>query len=65
MSNPNYFPTNYDGVEHKGVTLRDQLALTAMHAMLTNPSNDKYTSDKIAKYAYDIADEMLHAREHV
>jgi len=63
MANPNYFPTNYDGVEHKGVTLRDQFALMSLHAMLINPANDTIGSENLAKYAYGIADEMLHARE--
>lgn len=45
----------------KGMTLRDHFAGLAMQGMLAAYEN--YTTCDLTKYAYQIADEMLKARE--
>ena len=57
-----------DGVLHTeatyGMTLRDYFAAKAMQGILASPTTDP-TSDSlaIAKAAYEMADDMLKARE--
>lgn len=47
-----------------GVTVRDYFAAKAMQAMLTHEVNGDWPEHKnVAKHAYDMADEMLRARE--
>ncbi|KVU48193.1 hypothetical protein WK69_10815 [Burkholderia ubonensis] len=46
-----------------GMSLRDYFAAKSMAAMLTHDVNGDWPDHKnVAKHAYDMADEMLHAR---
>lgn len=46
-----------------GMTLRDYFAAEAMKGMLSENSGIRYPTDELVKFAYDVADEMLKARE--
>ena len=48
-------------VPHGGMTLRDYFAAKAMQSMLETFRNTPY--DSAAKYAYQMADAMLEARQ--
>jgi len=45
------------------MTLRDYFAAEAMKGMLSENSGIRYPTDELVKFAYDVADEMLKARE--
>lgn len=45
-----------------GVTLRDQIAIAAMNAILSYPSTI-FDKDAVAKMSYEYADEMMGVRE--
>jgi methylphosphotriester-DNA--protein-cysteine methyltransferase len=72
MNNPPAFPRPYseDDVDghcykaHVGMTLRDYMAAKAMQGLLARIGNDKLNvHDVLAQRTYQIADEMLKARE--
>jgi hypothetical protein len=46
-----------------GMTLRDYFAAKALQGMLAENGGGALSNDKLAAYAYNIADEMLKARE--
>jgi hypothetical protein len=50
----NYYP---------GMTLRDYFAAKALQGMLAENGGGALRNDKLAAYAYNLADEMLKARE--
>ena len=57
-------PTTGLIVEHEGMELRDWFAGLAMQGLFAHkPWNQVYRIDHIAKEAYEIADEMMKARE--
>jgi hypothetical protein len=45
------------------MTLRDYFAAKALQGMLAENGGGALANDKLADYAYNIADEMLRARE--
>jgi hypothetical protein len=45
-----------------GMTLRDYFAAKALQGMLAENGGGALANDKLADYAYNIADEMLKAR---
>jgi hypothetical protein len=47
----------------KDMTMRDELAGRAMQGLLTHENCQGATWDEIPKYAYEMADAMLKARE--
>jgi len=47
----------------RDMTLRDELAARAMQGLLTHENCQGATWDEIPKYAYEMADAMLKARE--
>lgn len=65
MNNPPAFPSVFD--HERGMTLRDYMAAKAMQGLVTASHNDggcvKCDDKYIAPLAYEIADEMLKARE--
>ncbi len=65
MNNPPAFPSVFD--HERGMTLRDYFAAKAMQGLVTASHNDggcvKCDDKYIAPLAYEIADEMLKARE--
>jgi len=53
---------NYEQhLEHDGMTLRDYFAAKAMQGLATNP--DSWCANKVAEWAYAMADAMLEARK--
>jgi len=51
-------------LSHRGMTLRDYFAAKAMQGWLANPKTEYGTSyEKFAKVFYEMADEMMKARE--
>jgi hypothetical protein len=59
--NPYAFPwTEDDGSQNTGMTLRDYFAAKAMQGLLANDSDPLF--ERVAEWAYDIADEMLKER---
>ena len=50
----NYYP---------GISIRDYFAAKALQGMLAENGGGALSNDKLAAYAYNIADEMLRARE--
>jgi hypothetical protein len=50
----NYYP---------GISIRDYFAAKALQGMLAENGGGALRNDKLAAYAYNIADEMLKARE--
>jgi hypothetical protein len=50
----NYYP---------GISIRDYFAAKALQGMLAENGGGALANDKLADYAYNIADEMLRARE--
>jgi len=46
-----------------GMTLRDYFAAKALQGMLAENGGGALRNDKLAAYAYNLADEMLKARE--
>jgi hypothetical protein len=50
----NYYP---------GISIRDYFAAKALQGMLAENGGGALSNDKLAAYAYNIADEMLKARE--
>lgn len=48
---------------HEGMTLRDYFAAKAMHASMTSDPANEAEADSHAKWAYEMADSMLKARE--
>jgi hypothetical protein len=72
MSNTNTggpaFPCQWDhgaaGIQSfSGMTLRDYFAAKAMQGMVTDPSWQGGTCKTVASTAYEMADDMLRARE--
>lgn len=68
MNNPQAFPISGSQYKHTlGMTLRDYFAAKAMQGLVTASHNDggcvKCDDKYIAPLAYEIADEMLEARE--
>ena len=69
MKNPSAFPLHPEHwqEENQGMTLRDYFAAKAMQGLVTASHNDggclKCDDKYIAPLAYDIADDMLKARE--
>lgn len=65
MNNPPAFPSVFD--HERGMTLRDYFAAKAMQGLVTASHNDggcvKCDDKYIAPLAYEIADEMMEARE--
>ena len=59
MNNPNAFPVFFEGYQD-GMTLRDYFAAKAMANEYTQHNNNP---DKVAEWAYAVADAMLKARE--
>ena len=55
------FPYEF-GSCNKGMTLRDYFAAKAMQGMLAENGGGAVTNDKLADWAYLIADAMLKAR---
>lgn len=50
--------------EKHGMTLRDYFAAKAMLGIITDPKEGQpFTNDQLAQWAYQVADEMLKARE--
>jgi hypothetical protein len=47
----------------RDMTMRDELAARAMQGLLTHENCQGATWDEIPKYAYEMADAMLKARE--
>ena len=66
MSATNYggpaFPSNDDGIQNDGMTLRDWFAGKALVGLLSEPKATAETPDRYAKAAYIFADAMLKAR---
>jgi hypothetical protein len=64
-NNPSAFPsTKYGMIISTGMTLRDYFAAKAMQSLLLSSSIDQsHWSDMHARFAYDVADAMLKARE--
>ncbi len=63
--NPNAFPSDYE-TTHNGMTLRDYFANSAMQSICVNAGRNSFDfnqTDRIANYAYEIADAMLKQRE--
>jgi hypothetical protein len=60
MNNPPAFPSVFD--HERGMTLRDYFAARAIGITASNKP-PAYDDKTIAKYAYEIADAMLKARE--
>lgn len=54
------FPVTYPSAG-RGMTLRDYFAAKALQGMLT--AGEDVPNEKLAKWAYDVADAMLAARE--
>lgn len=54
---------NSDWQSESGMTLRDYMAAKAMNGMCSHVDTWGMTVPQIAKRAYDLADEMLRARE--
>jgi hypothetical protein len=48
---------------HAGMTLRDYFAAKAMQAYLTNPAYDGIDEESVAQWSYNMADDMLKARQ--
>jgi len=48
--------------EHEGMTLRDYFAAKAMQGIMTDPDMTM-GADKLAEWAYTMADAMLKARD--
>ena len=67
MSNTNTggpaFPSQREHTTKEGMTLRDYFAAKALQGMLAENGGGALANDKLADYAYNIADEMLKARE--
>jgi len=65
MKNPQAFPTHPDApLSCDGMTLRDYFAAKAMQGMLASGNLPKTMPDAdLAECAYNLADEMLKARE--
>ena len=67
MSNTNTggpaFPSQREHTTKEGMTLRDYFAAKALQGMLAENGGGALANDKLADYAYNIADEMLRARE--
>ena len=63
MSNEYAFPRYRNCLYHEesGMTLRDYFAAKAMQGWATNP--DSGCADKVAEWAYCMADAMLEARK--
>lgn len=55
------------GFWNEGMTLRDYFAAKAMQGALSgymaNQEMSAWSSDQMAKYAYEVADEMIEARK--
>lgn len=65
MKNEPAFPvaaTDYHGMD-SGMTLRDYFAAKAMNGMCSHVDTWGMTAPQIAKRAYELADDMLRARE--
>lgn len=54
---------NYANHDSTGMTLRDYFAAKAMHASLSLDPANAASSGEHARWAYEMADEMLKARE--
>jgi hypothetical protein len=60
------FPTNLNSNMLLGMSLRDYFAAAAMHCYLLESMNDNERDSEpmwIARFSYEMADEMLKARE--
>ena len=56
------FPHSRLGSDADGMTLRDYFAAKAMQAHLTHDGSDDVNEIGVAKWAYEMADAMLKAR---
>ena len=67
MSNTNTggpaFPSTHPHGKYEGMTLRDYFAAKAMQGMLAENGGGALINADLAVWAYQIADNMLHARE--
>lgn len=52
-----------DGILYDGMTLRDYFAAKAMQGMLAENGGGAVGNDKLAEFAYHLADAMIKARE--
>jgi hypothetical protein len=62
------FPATVGCINSKsdaGMTLRDYFAAKALQGMLAENGGGALRNDKLAAYAYNLADEMLKARDEV
>lgn len=57
----NPFTDDYITKEHTGMDLRDYFAAKVINGMISN--GDCYNINLMAKYAYEMADAMMKARE--
>lgn len=57
------FPHSRLGSDCDGMTLRDYFAAKALAGMLA--ASENMSNNELARYAYDVADAMLKARERV
>jgi len=55
--------TQGDNKNPEGMTLRDYFAAKAMTGMLSGYEADQFKNPQLAQWSYQIADEMLKARE--
>lgn len=55
-------PKLINPIRHPGMDLRDYFAAKAMQKMIKRPF-DLYEAEIIAEFSYDMADEMMKARE--
>ena len=58
----NAFPTPAHNLQNDGMTLRDYFAAKAMQGMLSENSGIRYPNDELVRFAYDLADAMMEAR---
>jgi hypothetical protein len=55
---------HYDLADNEhGLTMRDYFAAKAMQGMLSENSGIRYSNDELGRFAYEVADAMLKARE--
>lgn len=64
-ANPPAFPNYLQMAPQDGMTLRDYFAAKALQGLLAQSGGSAFRSDRDdgAKYAYEMADAMLKARE--
>ena len=64
MNRPAFPAMHYDLADNEhGLTMRDYFAAKAMQGMLSENSGIRYSNDELGRFAYEVADAMLKARE--